>query len=221
MSAEQLAAIQKRREAEDRRRELARRQQIKQAFWRTVPERYRQCELGNYVAAGERQARVLEQAREFAQHVEHHVAQATNLLLVGTVGTGKDHLAIALLRIVAEAGRSAMWRSCRELYTTIADSYREDRTHTSIYRQLAAPSVLCLSDPIEDRNWSDAKADMLAKIVHRRYDLGRPTWITANLTDADHAIRLAGAEVWDRLRGGAVVLWCNWGSYRTTERESA
>ena len=123
-----------------------------------------------------------------------------------------------VLKIAAAAGYSAMWRSSIELYQELADAVRNDKKHSPVYRRLREPAVLCLSDPIEERNWSQGKAHMLATIVKSRSDQLKSTWITCNLADGNQAAELAGAEVWDRLRGDAIVFYMKWPSYRTRHK---
>ena len=135
---------------------------------RTIPQRYLTATLGTFEAAtGTPQAAVKRKAYQLANQIDRVVAERRNLLFLGPVGTGKDHLAVALLKAAALAGHVAEWHDTRRLYVQIADSYTRRQPQEAIYTALAAPAVICLSDPIDSRNWTPAKADALAKIITR------------------------------------------------------
>jgi DNA replication protein DnaC len=211
-SPETQRAIDQRIARHEARDEAHRISKAQTALRRTIPDRYIGANLSNFDPPTPEAAAILSHCKALA--AKPALLADSNLLFVGTVGTGKDHLAIALLTAAAAAGFTAEWRSAKAVYTELADAYRAEKTHAEIYRELAKPTILCLSDPIEPRNWTEAKADQLAKIIAARYDLGRATWITANLPNHNQAIELAGRETWDRLMQDATILKCTWDSHR-------
>lgn len=210
-------AIAERQARYEERENAARKTKAETALRRTIPDRYLAARLENYDPPNHEATQILNICQALAKAPE--LLADRNLLFVGTVGTGKDHLAIALLKHAAAAGITAEWRSAKALYTELADAYRADITHAQIYATTGRPRILCLSDPIEPRNWTEAKADQLAKIIANRYDNGRATWITANLPNHNQAIDLAGRETWDRLMERATVLRCAWDSHRWSPRK--
>ena len=119
------------------RREVERKlAQICDGLRRTIPARFRAASLENWRATRDDQRDALTKARVIA--ADRQMLATRNLLFVGTVGTGKDHMAIGLLKCAAKAGLSARWYAGKDIYARIADSYRQD-AHESpreIYEEL-------------------------------------------------------------------------------------
>lgn len=202
-------------EAAEQRRAIFRR---RLAFDMTIGQRYRGATLDNWQTPTEAHHAVKRQALALAADIGPAIAAGRPAIFAGYIGTGKDHLAIGLARRAVEAGYSAAWHHAAQIYTDLADCYRTDRSHAEFYARFTTPALLVISDPIDERNWTQAKADCCAKIVHRRYTARRPTWITANLdpeTAGDQVAAAVGAEIWDRLRENAIVFRMYWDSYRT------
>lgn len=212
------AAAARRREYEayEARRAATRR---RLAYERTIPPRYALATLDNWRTPTEAHAQIKAKALDLAAALPAALGAGRCAIFAGTIGTGKDHLAIALGRLAVEAGYSAAWHHATQIYIEMADCYRAERAHADFYGKYAAPDLLIVSDPIDERNWTQAKADCFAKIVHRRYNARRATWVTANLDRADPARQFAeavGAEIWDRLREKADTFAMYFDSYRTT-----
>ena len=68
-----------------------------------------------------------------------------NLVLLGTVGTGKDHLAVAAARVIAEKGFSARYVSALDLIESYYRARRDGQEQIAI--GLRHCRVLVLSDP--------------------------------------------------------------------------
>ena len=137
------------------------------------------------------------------------------LFLWGDVGTGKDHLMISVLQAVAMSGVEVRWRQGQSIYDDHHDSYRHASQRPSdVIRKLVKPRVLCISDPVFSRNWSEAKADCLSKIIRHRYDAGKSTWITANFQTLEQGMDLFWPDVWRRVNERAVVGHCDWPAFK-------
>jgi hypothetical protein len=55
--------------------------------------------------------------------------------------------------------------------------------------------------------------------VDYRYSHRKPIWLTLNVADGAEAELRMGAQTVDRLRDGALVLFCNWPSYRKADHQ--
>jgi DNA replication protein DnaC len=169
--------------------------------------------VSNYeVYAGTEQAAVFRQCVEIGHDMDAFVESGKSLIWMGHVGTGKDHMAAALLKRAAQCGHTARWREGRDLYDDIVREIHAEGPSTAM-DELVYPRVLCLSDPVFEINWSPAKAHALNLLVRRRVNAGKSTWITCNVAQAK-ADEMFGKDVWDRLVHHAVVLTCKWTSYR-------
>jgi DNA replication protein DnaC len=66
-----------------------------------LPQRYERCSLDGYVPLNPSQARALAEARKFVERFP----DAPGLFFVGPSGVGKTHLAVGILRVVAQRSR--------------------------------------------------------------------------------------------------------------------
>jgi DNA replication protein DnaC len=226
MTATELEARQK-QEAQER--EAAQRQwQEQQAAerrrrWdRFIEERggrYENCCLENFVAKRPDQRKAITQVRAFAAKLAENIDAGKNVLFIGTVGTGKDHLMTALIRLGIEAGKQVLWRSGADLYRQWRDEIKTKVEERDSDRPLEDADVLAISDPLPGRNaLTDWQGSRLASIIDRRYSRRKPTWLTINVTDRKQFGDLTDVGMVDRLLEGdeKLVVKCLWPSWRET-----
>ena len=105
------------------------------------------------------------------------VEQASNVVLIGGVGLGKSHLAIALGLRACEERYSVLFASAVDVVNTLAIAQAAGRLKQSLNRYIK-PRVLVLDElgylPIDKTG-----ADLLFQIVSQRYERGA-TVITIN-----------------------------------------
>ncbi|MBQ6773931.1 MAG: ATP-binding protein [Synergistaceae bacterium] len=102
----------------------------------------------------------------------------TGLILAGTRGTGKTHLAIAIALYAMKHNRQAIFRLVNDLLEELRQSVREDNFSEVISRFKEVP-VLILDDLGKERT-TDAGLDYLYQIVDFRYRHNLQTIITTN-----------------------------------------
>ena len=107
----------------------------------------------------------------------HFVEQASNVVLIGGVGLGKTHLAIALGLSACEERYSVLFASAIDVVNTLAAAQATGQLKPALNRYLK-PRVLILDElgylPIDKIG-----ADLLFQIVSQRYERGA-TVITTN-----------------------------------------
>lgn len=127
---------------------------------------------------------------------------AGNILIYGTVGSGKSHLAAALCH---DTIRRHHWR-CD--WTNLLRFFTEavEHRHDTIRRYLAA-DLLVLDDVAAGRaELTGFQADQLYLLVNERWERRRPTVITTN-AELKTAVRgYVGDRVYDRLTDGALPM---------------
>jgi len=120
--------------------------------------------------------------------VEAYPLADRGLLLMGGVGVGKTHLAIAILReLIEQKGATGLFFESGSLLKTIQDSYNPI-SQTSEMRVLAPvyqTDVLVL-DELGATVPSDWVRDTLYQIVNSRYNNNRLTIFTTNYFDELH-----------------------------------
>lgn len=181
--------------------------------------RYSECRLSGWRFSGDskiaqRQRAVIGKLAELATDMSHG-GRVPQLLWLGPPGTGKDHMASALIRSVLASGRSAMIKTGADLWSATRDVISREITEQDALQQYVSPTVLCISDPIPPgTRLTEFQAAWLYRIVDNRYRKSRPTWATINASDQNEIASRITPQVWDRLRDGAAIVDCNWPSYR-------
>lgn len=122
-----------------------------------------------------------------------------NVLLLGSVGVGKTHMACALARHAWDDGLNVLFLPVVELL----DQLRPDGIKDAMSRATNA-DVLVLDDLGGERP-TDWTGERLYAVINRRWLEERPTIVTSNLT-GDDLEAAAGPRVWSRLYHGAMRL---------------
>jgi chromosomal replication initiation ATPase DnaA len=105
------------------------------------------------------------------------------LLITGLPGTGKTHLAAAIVRRVIESCRSSLlFERCAEFYLRVRGSYREELgSEATELSRLEAPDLLVLDD-LGAGSLSDFERRCTLEVLDRRINRTRPTVVTSNWT---------------------------------------
>ena len=105
------------------------------------------------------------------------VATQTNIVLIGNVGLGKTHLAIALGHTACQNGHSVLFTTAVDIINTLAAAQSAGRLKREFQRYLK-PALLIIDElgylPIDKLG-----ADLLFQIISQRYERA-PTVITTN-----------------------------------------
>jgi len=192
-----------------------RKQELYRAFLASCGVRYYHCGLENFRATTKQQKKVLKAVKDYAKRLQDNITDGKNLLLIGPAGTGKDHLLIALAKLaiwhfqipVKRLTGPELFRLCRE-----AMQYSEETHLLGIYKRC---KVLLLSDPVPPAGQlTGHQASVLYEIVDFRYRNQLPIWCTLNASDSKEADKKLTPVILDRIVHGALVLRCNWPSFR-------
>lgn len=154
-----------------------------------IPPRYRHCTIANYDVTGDPALLAsFEKTTTFASGFPHRGESAgLGLLFAGGNGIGKTHLAVAVLRELAESKgiRGAFW-DFNELMREIRASYDPEvrMTETQVLDPIIRTDLLVLDD-LGAWKMTDWMNDTLFHILNQRYLHQRPSIITTNFEDRD------------------------------------
>jgi DNA replication protein DnaC len=156
-----------------------------------IPPRYQHCDFASFDTSTQdnpayRQSlsKARLDAEAFAREFIPGGAEF-GLLFMGPSGTGKTHLAVAVLRALVEKGVDGLFCDFRELLKEIQSSYNPvaQATEMQILTPVLETSVLLLDD-LGASKPSAWVLDTVAHVINTRYNDRRVTLITTNYLDA-------------------------------------
>jgi DNA replication protein DnaC len=185
-SAEDLAAV-SREEAErlaaERRRAAQR--ELERAVGRAgIPRRFRDRTFASYQADTPAQRHALALCRAYSEGFDEIRRKGSCLLLVGGPGTGKTHLACAILSSVIRAGHTGLFMSVSAALRLIREAYTPHarRSETESFALLTAPDLLVLDEVGLAVGSERNRRAVLFDVLNTRYAEVRPTILIGNLT---------------------------------------
>jgi DNA replication protein DnaC len=152
-----------------------------------IPPRYEHCELSTFRYDPEdRDDAKLSKALHWANRfVEEYPVEKTGLLFVGSVGVGKTHLAVGIIKaLIRDKGVRCLFCDYRELLKSIQNSYNPSvqATEMKILQPVFDAEVLVLDElgAVRSTEWV---FDTVNYILNSRYNDNKTTIITTNFPD--------------------------------------
>ena len=149
-----------------------------------LPARYEHCELSTFQY--DSADTVLSKAHLAAgRFVEEYPVEKTGLLFVGSVGVGKTHLAVGILKaLIRDKGVPCLFCDYRELLKSIQNSYNPSvqATEMDILRPVFEAEVLVIDElgAVRSTEWV---FDTVNYVLNSRYNDNKTTIITTNFPD--------------------------------------
>jgi DNA replication protein DnaC len=168
-----------------------------------IPERYRGCTLDTFDPefkdADKSLGFALTAARKFVDAYPVDTA-GKGLLFTGTLGVGKTHLAVGVLRrLVRERGVRGLFVDYRELLKSIQNSYNPQvqTTEIELLQPVFTAEVLVIDD-LGAQKPNEWVWDTVALILNTRYNDKQTTIITTNYADLPAGAGFKPAEKGDK-----------------------
>jgi DNA replication protein DnaC len=178
-----------------------------------IPLRYRGKTLDTYMTELEQQAHVLNLAKSFAENFHQHEFNGTALIFSGRVGTGKNHLAIAIAQHIMK-NKTVFYISAIDAVRLVRETWKRNsvKTESQVLTEFANVDLLIL-DEVGVQYGTESEEIILFDIIDKRYRDLKPTIFLTNLSKGDMKSFL-GERSFDRLREGGIWVDFLWESYR-------
>lgn len=183
-------------------------------YKKAVPERYWGESFETYNAESDEQKNAKEQAGRYLEAVK--CGKFCTLIMLGTVGTGKTHLACAIVR---EYG--GLYKLAPNIVEEIrrAKSFTAKETEADILDEYGRAKLLVIDEIGRGVAGTDEQY-MLYQIINERYNRRKPTVLISNQTKRDF-LNYIGIAAADRLTESAKTVEFKGQSYRATLRRNA
>jgi len=190
---------------------------------RLVGERYADCDFTNFDVGKDknthRRIAVGKRVFEYANSIQKNRREGKNLILSGPIGTGKDHLAVAVIRAALAKGLSVALVRGSVLWKEMQDGIKSG---DGLSRKYASRDFLVLSDiePRADEQATVFFQESLLDLIDGRYRDRLPTIVTTNqLTRASMEATL-GERTIDRLLETSITVKTAWPSFRNKNSDT-
>ena len=184
-----------------------------------IPKRFADKSFADFVVSSPAQRVALDACMAYVDSFSKHKREGRCMLLLGSVGTGKTHLATsAASALINEHMVRAIYRTVvtviGDIKATFSDKSGDSEAH--IMRELIGADLLVL-DEVGATKQSEFELATLFSIINGRYEQGRPMIIVSNLSPAELNDAL-GVRCVDRIReNGCIGVAFEWESQRGKE----
>ncbi len=217
---------QKQKETQDRKREDKVRFEIKNT---NVPKRYQGFDIHHVDPKNEKQGAIIKRCQKFTKDFSKIKALGASIIFTGKPGTGKTMIALSMVPGIIKAmydgvddvyhngysSNSCIYSNVYDIFTRVKSTYRKNSedSESNIIAQYSTAGLLII-DEIGVQSGTDFESNIIFRIINRRYEEMKPTFIISNLSMSDLEGYI-GQRTVDRFREnhGAVFVF-DWESHR-------
>ena len=189
---------------------------------RLIERRFKRCGLDERLTLADFDWRFnakLPRSACFELHTLKFIAEGGNALIIGKPGTGKSHVAKAVVYQATLQGYDVRYVEADTEFARYGLASSQEQA--ALLKGWVEPDLLVLDDLFLARRIADVSAELLQAIVHQRYKLRRSIVITSNRVVQDWGKYLADATmattILDRLMHRCAMLEFEGKSYRLKE----
>jgi DNA replication protein DnaC len=148
-----------------------------------IPRKFLTKTLQSFKATTAPKRQIVALAQDYLRNFSRAGAQPSGrgLLLIGREGTGKTHVAVAILRGVLEKGFTGLYWNVPELFLELRRIINGDAqaSEGDVFDEARGADLLVLDDLGAEKT-SDYVLDRLYVLINGRYENDMPTIITTN-----------------------------------------
>lgn len=150
-----------------------------------IPKKFMNKNLAGFTARSQKQKEILQGAKGFLKTFRgnNHEQPGKGLLMTGREGTGKTHLAVAILKEVISKGYKGLYWNVPELFLELRRrmDHGAEENEADLFDIARRADLLVLDDLGAERT-SEYVLDRLYVLINRRYEDDSATIITTNRT---------------------------------------
>jgi len=184
-----------------------------------IPERFVGRSFDNFKADTDGQRRALTIARDFSQRLTSDSLRGEGLIMSGLPGTGKSHLAAAILQ--AAFPRDVLYATALDVVRMVRETWRKDseQSERQVLRKLGDLDLLVI-DEIGVQYGTEGEQTILFDVLDLRYRDMRPVILLTN-QNSEGLKTYLGERTFDRLRETCRWVPFEWESYRPKARKES
>jgi len=208
---------------EDKKRNEAIRQKIIQSMTEAamIPLRFEKHSFDSYLEKTPEHTKKKSLCFDYARNFPEKFKRGTSIILTGTTGTGKTHLACAIANyIIQEHCKSAVFTSVLNAVRRVKETYKKGslETEREAIKSFLQPDLLIL-DEIGVQFGSDTEKMISFDIINQRYENLKPTILISNLS-ADNLRQFVGDRIMDRMKqNNGLLISFDFESHRNTKNQ--
>ena len=184
--------------------------------WAGISNRFINASFSGYDMVCKDATANLKKIKTYLEKFQEIKSRGTSVIMCGMPGTGKTHLASALVISLIKAGHDCKYTTSYKIMARLKATYDRNNskeTEKEVITELTGCALLVI-DEVGVQFGSETEKILFYQIINGRYDNVLPTVLISNLT-ADELKKFIGERCFDRLReGSGAVLSFGWDSYR-------
>ncbi|HDZ1150228.1 TPA: ATP-binding protein [Klebsiella pneumoniae] len=181
-----------------------------------ITRRFGDCEFDNYLEINQEASRNLAACKRYANNWPAVLEAGKSLVLTGSCGTGKNHLAVSLAKnIIRNHLASVELTDVMRLTRAVKSTWRHnaDTTEEGVLDHYASLDLLII-DEVGVQFGSPTEMTILHEVINARYESVLPTILISNLP-REQLKEFISDRIFDRVTdGGRNYLVFNWTSFR-------
>ena len=182
-----------------------------------IPHRFKERNFDNFQPETAKHEKALSVCRKYAQEFEQNYQQGKSLILSGKPGTGKSHLAAAIIQSLYPK-HQGQYMTLMELIRLVRGTWHKssEKSEAQVLKELIYIDLLVI-DEIGVQYGTDGEQNIIFDVLDGRYREQMPTILLTN-QDKEGLTKCIGERVFDRLRETSTWVSFDWESYRPKAR---
>lgn len=179
-----------------------------------IPPRFRRVRTGGWEAKTSQQREVLKIASDYIGDFTTKAVDGASMIFAGNPGTGKTHLACAILNGIIDQGFTGRYTTGLMLKQAVQNTYQDSAlSRLEVIREYVNPSLLVL-DEVDLMHASEDAQLILWEVISGRYNEVAPTILISNLNKQE-LTKTIGERIIDRMaENGGQFVALSWESHR-------